>query len=224
MATRLVRTLTALVLVASGVLLHAASWQRWAGYCAWGGGPETPACNTRMDHLYDFLFVGDPWVPVGNAAELAGLSLLLVALALLLLPWAVHGRRPGLGLTVGLAVGALVVANVGLATLQSGRAGEVVRPAMGDGAFTLWLWVPTSVLVWAAVGAHGWARAGVVLLVLGSPLVAVLTYAIGPFDAAPWWEAYAGDLTALGGLCLLAAVVRRPAGDREAVTEAVASA
>ena len=42
-------------------------------------------------------------------------------------------------------------------------------------------------------------------------LVAVFTYAIGPFDAAPWWEAYSGDLTAIGGLCLLVAAVRRPA-------------
>ncbi|PKH41273.1 hypothetical protein CXG46_09265 [Nocardioides alpinus] len=213
------RVLTGLVLVASGVLLHLASWQRWAGHCPWGSQQETAACNQRMDHLYDFLFIGDPWVPVGKAAELAGLSLLLVALALILLPWATSELWPGPGITAGLALSALVLANVGLATRRSGLAGEVVEPALESGGFML-LWVPSLVLTWVAVRARGWVRAGSIFLVLGSPLVAAFTYAIGPFDAAPWWEAYSGDLTAMGGLCLLVAAVRRPARKREPAAEA----
>lgn len=218
MALRLTRVVTALVLVAGGALMHAASWQRWAGFCPWGSSEETASCNTRMDHLYDFLFVADPWEPIGNASELAGISLLLVALAFLLLPWALLGR-PGLLVTAALGVSALAVADAGLAVLRSGLAGEVVDPVGPGGGWTLFLVVPTSVVIWAAVLARGWARAGAIFVVLGSPPVALFTYAIGPFDAAPWWEAYAGDLTALGGLCLLVAAARRPAPDRAPATE-----
>ena len=79
-------------------MLHAASWQRWASHCPWGSQQETAACNKRMDHVYDFLFVGDPWEPIGSDSELAGVSLLLVALAFLLSPWALLGR-PGVLVT-----------------------------------------------------------------------------------------------------------------------------
>lgn len=224
MVLRSLRALTALVLVASGVLLHAASWQRWAGYCPWGSQAEIAACNTRMNHLYDFLLVGDPREPIGTASEWAGVSLLLVAFALLLLPWVLIEGRPGLGVTTAAGASALVVTNIGLATLHSGLTGEVVEPIAGGAGFTMLLWVSTSVLIWLAVLAHGWLRAGAIFLVLGSPLVALFTYAIGPFDAAPWWEAYSGDLTALGGLCVLVATVRRSAKDREDVPDAVAVA
>ena len=71
---RLIRAVVAVALLAAGVLLHAASWQRWAGACPFPGGPETGACNVRQDHLYDFLVVADPWQPVGTAAQQAGVA------------------------------------------------------------------------------------------------------------------------------------------------------
>ena len=214
---RWVRAVGAMALLVAGVLLHAASWQRWAGACPFPGGPETNACNVRQDHLYDFLVVAHPWQPVGTAAEQAGVALLLVAVALLIAPWALL-MRSGPYAPVALVSCALAYADVGAATLRSGLSGEVVHPLAGEASFLLWVWVPTPVLVWAAVLARGWARASVAFLVLASPLVMGMSYAIGPFDANPWYEAYCGDLTAVAGLCLLVAAVaparpgRPPAG------------
>lgn len=207
--TRSIRAMAAVALLVAGVLLHTASWQRWAGACAFPSGPETDACNVRQDHLYDFLVVADPWQPVGTAAEQAGAALLLVAFALLLAPWALL-VVPNPYVTVALVVAALAYAGVGTATLLSGLSGEVIDPLMGNAAFILWFWVPTPVIAWAAVRARGWTRAAAVFLFLASPLVMGFSYAIGPFDANPWYEAYSGDLTALAGLCLLVAAGRPP--------------
>jgi hypothetical protein len=204
---RWIRAVVALALLASGVLLHAASWQRWAGACPFPEGPETRPCDVRQDHLYDFLVVAHPWQPVGTAAEQAGAALLLLAFALLLAPWALL-VRPGVYATVALLASALTYAGVGTATLRSGLSGEVVDPLLGNAAFSLWFLVPTPVLVWIAVRARGWARAAAVFLVLASPMVMSLSYAIGPFDANPWYEAYSGDLTVIAGLCLLVAATR----------------
>ena len=83
---RILRVWVATTLMASGGLLYAASWQRWAGACPWRGDQETQKCETRMDHLYDFLPPLEPWMPVGVAAQLAGASLLVLAVAVLALP------------------------------------------------------------------------------------------------------------------------------------------
>ena len=168
MVLRLVRALTALVLIASGALLHAASWQRWSGPCPWGLRAETAACNKRMDHLYDFLFIGDPWTPVGNAAGLAGPPCS---------SWSsrssCRGRSPGYArarITAGLVVSALVVADVGLATRRSGtgrpgrraRHGQRCVRSCGCGC------PPRADL--AAVRAHAVvARAAAIFLVLATP-------------------------------------------------------
>ena len=223
MVLRLLRALTALVLITSGALMHAASWQRWSGPCPWGMRAETTACNQRMDHLYDFVGISDPWTPVADAAQLGGFSLLLVALAYLLLPWALVGR-PGILVTAAVVACGLAIGDIGVATVQSGLAGEVVEPSMGRLAFFVWAWGSTATLIRLSVLARGWRRASAILLALATPMVAFLTSAVGSFDANPWWEAYYGDLTALGGLCLLVAAVRRPARECEPITEAVAVA
>ena len=69
----------------------------------------------------------------------------------------------------------------------------------------MWLLVPPVLLVRFAVAARGWALAAAVWLVLATPLVAAFSYAVGPYDAQPWWEAISGLLTATAGLCLLGA-------------------
>jgi hypothetical protein len=206
----------ALALVIAGVLLHSASWQRWAGVCPFPTGPDTHECDVRQDHLYDFLVVVDPWEPIGTTAEQAGAALLVVAFALLLGPWAFL-RRPGPYLAAALVACALVYADVGTATLRSGLDGQVVHPVMGYAAFRLWFFVPTPVLVWAAVRSRGWARASMVFLILASPLVMAFSYAIGPYDANPWYEAYSADLTVLAGLCLLVAAALPARPGRSAV-------
>ena len=220
---RILRAGVGLMLVAAGALIYAASWQRWAGACAWGqdGGG---ACLARQDHLYDFVAPTSPWEPVGNAAQLAGGSLLVAALALALLPWALTGRRPGTVTGVALSGAVLAQVSVGAATLISGLSGEVVRPAIAALAVYLWILWPPALLVRFAIPARGWARAACVFLVLASPLVAALSYAIGPYDAEPWWEATSGTLTVVGGVCLLVAAVRgRQSGCLDQDADAVAT-
>lgn len=204
MRRRVLRLVAALALVASGVLLFAASWQRW-GSCS---GAE--ACAARQDHLVDFLPPTEPWVPVGSAAQLAGLSLLAFALALPLLPWALDPRRPGPVTAVVLVASELAVVAVGVAVLRSGLSGAVVAPVLGGWTLGAWVFGPPVLFVRFAVSARGWARATPVLLFLASPLVASLTYAIGDYDTRPWWEAVSGSFTAAAGLCLLVAAAWGP--------------
>jgi hypothetical protein len=202
----------------SGGLLYAASWQRWAGVCPWGGNQETRACETRMDHLYDFLPPSAPWLPAGVAAQLAGVSLLVLAVALISLPWALTGHRPGLRPAVALLATGLAVIDVGLATVRSGLRGTVVGPVAGD--VSLWVWALAPALLYGclALQARGWARGAAVLLILASPPIAFF-YALGPFDAQQWWEAISGLLTAGAGACVLVEAVRRPTRRTEAIDE-----
>jgi hypothetical protein len=209
MVLRVLRMLTGLALVAAGVLLWVASSQRWSGFCPWGGDPGTRACDLRQDHRYDFLLPADPWIPVGSSAELGGAALLVVAAALLPATWALRGRRPGLLLTAMAAACVLAYASIGLATLRSGLTGQVVEPGSPGLAFAGWLLAPTVLLGTLVVLARGWARAAAVLLILGSPMVAMVSYAIGSFDAAPWWEATMGVLLGGAGTCLVVAAVLR---------------
>ena len=219
MALRILRVWVAMTLMASGGLLYAASWQRWAGACPWGRDPESQECDTRMDHLYDFLPPSEPWMPVGVAAQLAGASLLVLAVALPPLWWALTGRRPGPGSAVALVATELAVVAVGLAALRSGLSGDVVRPVASDVTMVLWALVPPFLFGRLAVLSRGWARAAAVLLVLASPLVASFTYAVGPLDAQPWWEAISGLLAGGAGACVLMEAVRRPARRRDAMVE-----
>jgi len=214
------RVWVATTLTASGGLMYAASRQRWAGACPWRGDRETQECETRMDHLYDFLPPQEPWMPAGIAAQLAGASLLVLAVALLPLPWALTGRRPGLPTTVALLSTVLSVVDVGQAALRSGLEGAVVNPVGADVTMLLWLLVPPLLLACVAVLSRGWASgAAAALLILASPLVALFTYAIGPWDAQPWWEAISALLTCGAGACVLVEAIRRPARRRGPIVE-----
>lgn len=204
MALRVLRVGAGVLLGVSGAPMCAASWQRWADACPWGE-VEGALCSERQDHLYDFIAPTAPWEPVGEAAQLAGWSLLVLALAFVLLPWALTGRLPGVTAAAALvgAVGALGV--VGVATLRSGLAGSVVQPVPFDLVLCAWLLLPLGLLVWFAVATHGWSLAATVCLILATPSVAAFSYAVGSYDARPWWEAISGLLTATAGLCLLGA-------------------
>ena len=204
MALRVLRVGVGVLLSASGALMYAASWQRWAGACTWGD-VEGTLCTSRQDHLYDFVAPTAPWEPVGDAAQLAGWSLLVLALAFVLLPWALTGLRPGVGSAAALVGAVLALVAVGVATLRSGLAGSVVDPVADDLTLYVWLLVTPVLLVRFAVAARGWALAAAVWLVLATPLVAAFSYAVGPYDARPWWEAISGLLTVTAGLCLLGA-------------------
>lgn len=229
MGVALARTWAAVVLVASGALMYAASWQRWSAACPWGSS-ESRACTIRQDHLYDFVLPTEPWQPIGTAAQLAGASLVLGALALPGLAIAMRPhRRPGPVLVLAAVVAVLAATDVGVATWRSGRDGVAVSPVTQDLALSLWLLAPFGLLAWLTAAAWRDERArarattAMGLLLLGSPLVASFSYAIGPFDANPWWEATMGVFTASGGACVLLAGLRRPAR-RAARVGAVATA
>jgi hypothetical protein len=204
MALRVLRVAVGVLLVASGALMYAASWQRWARACPWGD-VDGALCTIRQDHLYDFLPPSTPWEPVGDAAQLAGWSLLVLALAFVLLPWALTGRRPGVVSTAALVGVVLALAVVGIGTVRSGLAGSVVQPFAFDVAVYVYVFLLPVVLVRFAIDSRGWALAAAVWLILSTPLVAAFSYAVGPYDARPWWEAISGLLIATGGLCLLGA-------------------
>ena len=118
----------AVLLAASGALMYAASWQRWAGACPWGdvnGARCAPSARTISTTSWR---PRPPWEPVGDAAQPAGWSLLVLALAYGLLPWALTGRRPGVVSAAALVGAVLALGAVGVATLRSGLAGSVVLP------------------------------------------------------------------------------------------------
>ena len=174
MALRVLRVGVGLLLVVSGTLMYAASWQRWAEACPWGD-DDSAQCTIRQDHLYDFVAPTAPWEPVGDAAQLAGWSLLVLALAFVLLPWALTGRRPGAVSAVALAGAVLATAAVGVATLRSGLTGSVVQPTAHDLALYVWVFAPPALLVRFAIDSRGWTLAAAVWLVLGSPLAAAFS-------------------------------------------------
>lgn len=209
MAVRVLRIAVGVLLGASGVLMYAASWQRWSGVCAWNqsGGPR---CSGRQDDMYEFLPVGAPWepiVPISNASQLAGWSLLVLALAFVFLPWALIGRRPGPFIAAVQLGVVLIQVEVGVATLRSGLTATIVEPIFGDTVIGLWVYVPFVVLVaFAFFGARSWTLlASVICLILATPIVALFSYYHGPFDARPWYEAITAILTVAAGVFLLIA-------------------
>jgi len=204
MGLRVLRVIVGLLLGGSGALMYAASWQRWAGACRWNQS-DGGLCDIRQDHLFDFAPPFAPWEPVGDAAQLAGWSMLVLALVFVLLPWALTGRRPGL-VTGAVLVGVVLTqAAVGVATLRSELTGSLVDPISGDLALYVWLFVPLGVLIRLAVDARGWTLAAAIFLILADPLVSGFTYAIGSYDTRPWYEAISGIFTATAGVCLLTA-------------------
>jgi len=195
------RTWTGAGLVLAGALMFAASWQRWAGVCA---DQSSPACVRRQDHLYDFAPALAPWEQVGHAAELGGLSLLVFALILPLLPFALTGREPGRYAAVALAASVLATGAVGVTSLWSGLSGELVAVPLGSWTVSVWWLLPTILVARWAVGAPGWVLAAALALIVALPVVAVF-YSIGDYDSRPWQEAYSGVFMALAGLCLIVA-------------------
>lgn len=210
------------LLVASGALAIAASAQRWWPACR-PGDFDASDCTGRQEHAYDLVIPTAPWTPVGNAAELYGVGLLLLAAAVLLLPELLLGRQPGRLLRVTtwlVALGTLVVATL---TILSGVTGSAVR-APGDGvAGAMWaLGLP--VLVAAGViecvtterRGNGWRMAAAWALLLSTPIAQIIvTPTLLDYmsnDTTPWTEAVGGVGLVLAGAALFGAGGRKPTG------------
>lgn len=195
----LLRATTSVALLASAGLLVAAAAERWWPACP-RGGFAAPACVERQDHLYDHLLPAEPWVPLGDAAQHAGAAVLVLAVAALLLPFAL-GRSPRVQVPVAIAAGASLAA-VGAGTWASGDAGRVVdQPWTGPALFVWSVVLPALLVLWAARATGGgtnarrvrWALA--ITLVASTPAPAVL---LGPLlvmysshDTSPWSDAAA---------------------------------
>ena len=210
MGVRVVRLVAALALMGSGALMYAASWQRWAEACLWWEVQgSTPFCWVVQDHKYDFVVPSDPWTPIGTAAEQAGLSLLILAAALALMPWALTGRRPGPFSALTLVVCVVSVGVIGRTTVRSGLAGEALPVPFEGLTVRVYFLVVAILLVRLTWAARGWSRAAGILLVLAMPFPGILIYGIGPYDANPWYEGFSGILSALAGACLVVAAFRK---------------
>lgn len=81
--TWLLRIVVAVGLAGAAGLTFAGAWQRWWPACP-RGGFDSDACLRLQSQEY-FQLPGDPWLPVGQAAELYGGALLALAAAVAVL-------------------------------------------------------------------------------------------------------------------------------------------
>jgi hypothetical protein len=218
-----------MLLAASGLLMVAAAAERWLPSCGLGSF-DIEACLRMQSHAYAFGTPREPWVAVGQALELHGFGLLLLAAAVVLLPTVLTGRRPGGLISAAAWVVAVGVAAVGTTTWLSGMAAAVVTvPGLWVGA-VLWLvGLPALVICVAATAspARGGVEAGrwaVVALVLAShPVVdLVLTPLLVGYvshDVTPWTGAMSGLLLVAAGV----AVWLLARGQRSSTAQEIAS-
>ncbi|KAE8763750.1 hypothetical protein [Georgenia thermotolerans] len=177
---RVVLRVPAILLLGASVVLGIQAWWSRFSVCFVGGEPPVAGlpqdgaggCLALQDHLYDYYVPDDPWVPIADAAQREGLSLLALGLGVALVSVSLGGRWfvwP-LSLAGGAAMGAMWV-GTGVPVWRSGLAGEPV-------GFEDWM------------AASGWS----VLTVLVAPGLAALAWFHGGRDArlvAVFWAAMA---------------------------------
>lgn len=225
------RSAASLLLLASAALFVTAAAQRWWPACR-RGLFDTDACLRLQDHRFDYLVLSEPWTPVGQAAQLAGVAMLLLAGAGAVLPFVLaHGT---LRLQVPTALAAAAAPAIqGVHAWTSGAAGQVQPSPASAAATTVWaLAVPVALLAWAVRyrasddGPHRrrWALALAVALTASTPVPLVL---LGPLvvgyashDTAPWSDAVIALPLAVAAVLVwkvgpsATRGARTPAGDR----------
>ncbi|MDH2416222.1 hypothetical protein [Nocardioides sp. CER19] len=203
-----------MLLTASASATFAAAWQRWWPACH-RGRFDVARCVRLQDHEYDYLVPSDPWTPVGGAAELGGIGLILLAGAALLLPLALVPPSHRVLRSLVALVPAASLALVRAQTFLSGRAGHVVGVPFLPWAVAVWLlaW-PFALTMWAGAqllrqpGGRSRGDLASALLVAGAtPLPTLLI--LGPaaasyssYDTAPWSEAVTAPLLLLAAATL----------------------
>jgi hypothetical protein len=221
----IVRVVASALLVGSGVLSIAGAYQRWWPACM----PfdfDHPDCVKLQDSLYDYVMPSPPWVPMGTAASLAAVGLLLLGMAMLTMPL-LMGRRYRL-VTWGLCVGmALLPLFAAAGTWLSARAGA---PVVLDGhwpAYFIWVWGwPAALFVLALVSIltvaprqSAWRLLVFGCLAFSAPLVeffgASLVMLYSPSDTTPWTGAVTGFALIIAGIALWPAFAQPAAGDED---------
>ena len=209
------------LLMISALLQGAAAAQRWAF-----ADPDTLGSDRNIeDHLFDYVIPADPWVSVGSAAILFGLSYLLVGGALVCLGVAgraIAGRIRGIPTKALVAAAPFVL--IGLHALVSGLAG-VPTPvqhliatygAVVVGAFQVLVLVVFAVFI----AVRSWIWAIGVLLLIGDSLfgyvaalffVAPILVGYQSYDTTPWTEGVLAAATAAAAVAICIGALRLPA-------------
>jgi hypothetical protein len=166
---------------------------------------------------YDYILLteGSEWEPVGVAAGLHGVAMMLLAVAVLLLPRLLVGRRPSLTLSLSAVVVAVATAVVAAAQWRSGFEGQLVTfPGLGIAATLSWVGLPAlAIALVVSTVLHPtlvsppqrvWTGRLVVMacLVANNPIfslmAAAMVFGYMSYDTTPWSEA-------VGGLFLIVA-------------------
>ncbi|TDX78935.1 hypothetical protein EDF35_2158 [Rathayibacter sp. PhB151] len=202
------------VLLAAALLLGAALLQLQASLQRWVTASEgwTRTDRSVEDHLFDYMIPADPWEPLGTAAQVHGVGLLLVAIALPVSARAIGGG----GL---LRLSALLVAGVlGLSGLHGVLSGLIGAPTPLQLPFLQMMLglVPVVGLGALAAKAHrrsvGAALAYACLLGSTLPGLLIATFVVAPaitgyqsFDTTPWTETVVAATVAAAGCAMLGA-------------------
>ena len=221
----------------SAALQIAASLQRWVTFRA---SPQ-PSVFWAEDHVFDYSFPYDSppyasqpailWEPIGTAAQVFGIGMLIQALGVLAmafgvlaLPGRVARRRMLVEVVLALAV-ATSFGLTGTHALLSGIAGTP-SPLQHFGLAAEILMVVGLIALAALWRSRSIAATVACVFLLGSSMLGYLVanMAIAPIfagygshDTTPWMETVIGASTALAGLAMLAAiwmVARRGDGTR----------
>ncbi len=141
------RAATSALLASAGLLLVLSERARWWPSCRLGRF-DAAACELRQDHRFDQIVPAQPWTPLGGSSLLAGLALVALGLAVMLLLPLLSGRhdRPRWWLP-GLLPAAGVV-GAGAATLVAHASGHPAAGPLPGLAVYVWaLTVPALLLV-----------------------------------------------------------------------------
>lgn len=220
----LLRVVVSGLLATSGVLYLMAASQRWWPACKLGRFDE-PACVRVQNDDYGYLVPSGPWIPAGDAALLAGIALVCLAVAVGVLPWL--WSPPHVGVALATCAPAAAIALMGATTWGAGLSGSAVSGAEGwvPLAGIVWCFGLPSVLLTAAVvrmddappGATRWRVVAALLLGLANPLGGYFigSAAVGyvSHDYTPWVEAVSAVLLLSAALIMWPSTRgRAPAG------------
>lgn len=206
------------LLLSSAVLQHIAAIQRWVVF----NGSRGPTELSVEDHLFDYNFPTDAWVPVGTAAQVYGtgtliqaLGVLAMAFGVLALPGAASRRRVVFAI-MEIVIALLVAAWLGLNGAHALVSGIIGTPSPLQHWWAL-DWIGVAGLV--ALGVLWWRRSWAAMIacafLLGSSLMGyyfVASLMITPLitgyishDTTPWTETVVATWTALAGVAMLLA-------------------
>jgi hypothetical protein len=210
----------AVLLLTSAALQLVASLQRWVVFRS--ASDEFVA----EDHLYDYVWPYAPWEPIGNAAELFGAGVLLLAPGVVLMAIGVSassrfgGHHPAIGVIVivgEIALALLVAGSFAVAGAHPFLSGIAGAPSqLRDDGGSGWLAI-FGLIGLCALWLHRSPAAMVTcVFLIGSTGVGhlIAAFNVAPFlagyvshDSTPWTETVIAAWTAAAGFMVILAAV-----------------